>query len=321
MCRIPFTIQYTDAEGDVLQAAQGRYRLASSNDSWNIFQVNPSDPRTPDIIPLGTYSLQVRIQDTSSTWSNWFSSEFTVSENCHGCVAIPTANAGSNFVHQMNPVSAGATNTGTLNGGMSEHNATSFSSILWEVVEAPNGLDNGLGTYIYIHNPDLLVTTMGVTNNSVAVGLWRLRLTVMNDCGEVASDVVQITLQQETPNVGPTANAKADVSTTRSKVLLDGRDSYDLDGTIVSYKWRHLNGPPATFDDDDQEQTYANLTLNGTYQFELTVTDNDGDTGSDIIQVLKKENIGSGSCNCDPILACCKPCTTGAGFEPGPPCT
>lgn len=111
----------------------------------------------------------------------------------------PIANAGSNFTHQMNTVNAGTTNTGNIDGSLSEHNSNSFQLIVWDVVETPNNIDNGSGSYIFIQNPNQLTTTIVVTNNPVAVGLWKLSLTVTNDCGETATSIVEIILEQNNP--------------------------------------------------------------------------------------------------------------------------
>ena len=107
----------------------------------------------------------------------------------------PIANAGKDFTHLMNNVGSG-TNSGNINGSLSEHNANEFVSILWEVIDGPNGLENGSGSYIYIPNPNQLNTTIQVTNNPVARGQWKIRLTVTNDCGKTASDVIIVTLIQ-----------------------------------------------------------------------------------------------------------------------------
>ncbi|PTX62349.1 hypothetical protein C8N46_103449 [Kordia periserrulae] len=82
MCQISFTIQYADADGDTLQAAEGKYRLATSTGAWTSFVIDINDPKTPDITVLGDYDLEVRIQDTGNLWSDWYASSFKVSSDC-----------------------------------------------------------------------------------------------------------------------------------------------------------------------------------------------------------------------------------------------
>ncbi len=181
MCQIDFIIQHTDAEGDSIQSAEGRYRIASSTGAWTQFVINTISPKTPDITTIGSYTLEVRIQDAKGAWSDWFSSAFEVSENCNG----------------------------------------------------PS-------------------------------------------------------------NVGPRANAGSNQSTTGNKVTLNGSNSLDLDGTITSYFWKQLSGPMADITNTNIAQTIALLFTNGTYVFELTVTDNDGATDTDEVQVIKKSSSGGG---------------------------
>jgi len=74
MCQINFSIQYTDADGDTLQAAEGRYKLKSVATFSPVFNINLSNPKTPDIKVNGVYDLEVRVQDVKGLWSNWFTS-------------------------------------------------------------------------------------------------------------------------------------------------------------------------------------------------------------------------------------------------------
>lgn len=74
MCKIDFKIEYTDAEGNSLQAAEGRYKLKTATSFKPIFAINLTNPQTPDITVDGEYDLEVRVQDSSGLWSNWYTS-------------------------------------------------------------------------------------------------------------------------------------------------------------------------------------------------------------------------------------------------------
>jgi hypothetical protein len=85
----------------------------------------------------------------------------------------------------------------------------------------------------------------------------------------------------------PTANAGADqtIQLPVSNVSLSGSGT-DADGTVSSYAWSKLSGPaggsiasPAT------SNTGITGLVQGVYKFVLTVTDNQGVTGSDTVQV------------------------------------
>ena len=88
-------------------------------------------------------------------------------------------------------------------------------------------------------------------------------------------------------NNAPIANAGGDVSIPFpiSSFTLDGSLSLDSDGTIVSYLWTKVSGGTAIFNDANIVSPQVSSLVEGTYVFQLTVTDNDGATDSDTITV------------------------------------
>ncbi|MCU4672892.1 PKD domain-containing protein [Microbacterium fluvii] len=77
---------------------------------------------------------------------------------------------------------------------------------------------------------------------------------------------------QPPANVAPVA--RADAVCTGMSCHFDGRTSSDSDGTVSAYRWTFGDGETATTAEADHVYTTA-----GTYTAELTVTDDDGDTG------------------------------------------
>ncbi|RYY12269.1 MAG: PKD domain-containing protein, partial [Chitinophagaceae bacterium] len=68
--------------------------------------------------------------------------------------------------------------------------------------------------------------------------------------------------------------------------LLDGRQSADNDGSIVTYSWSVINGPPGSSllnPSKDTSTFVANAA--GTYTLRLTVTDNGGSSSADDVTV------------------------------------
>ncbi len=126
---------------------------------------------------------------------------------------------------------------------------------------------------------------------SLAVGTHTITLTVTDDDGATDTDQVQVpSLAPE--NELPVADAGPDQSVTdgddsgAEPVALDGTDSYDPDGSIVSWVWREGGTTLASG---------ANPTVSlavGTHTITLTVTDDDGATDTDQVQVqvLAPEN-------------------------------
>lgn len=90
-------------------------------------------------------------------------------------------------------------------------------------------------------------------------------------------------------NIAPTASAGADVAITlpTSSTSFSGSGN-DADGTISSYAWTQQSGPiTATITTPTTAGTgVTGLSSAGTYIFRLTVTDNNGGTGSDDVTVL-----------------------------------
>jgi hypothetical protein len=89
-------------------------------------------------------------------------------------------------------------------------------------------------------------------------------------------------------NKAPIALAGLDqvITLPTDSILLDGKQSSDPDGIISSYLWTKISGP-ASFTIVQQTDSITTLKtlVVGTYQFELTVTDNGGLSAKDTLQV------------------------------------
>jgi hypothetical protein len=90
-------------------------------------------------------------------------------------------------------------------------------------------------------------------------------------------------------NQAPVANAGADSSVDEgSAVTLDGSASTDPDGTITAYEWTQTSGTSVTLagaTTDMATFTAPMVVAAETLVFRLTVTDNDGATGTDSVSV------------------------------------
>jgi gliding motility-associated-like protein len=179
----------------------------------------------------------------------------------------PTANAGADVAITL------PTNTAVLSGSGSDPDG-SIASYLWEKLSGPSG-----GTLANETTPTL-------TLNSLAEGTYTFSLTVTDDKGFTDSDEVTVTVNAMAVNIPPLANAGADQSITlpTNSTILNGTGT-DADGTVSSYAWILVSGPSSTL----ANQNTANLSLSnlqaGSYVFRLTVTDNNGATGSDDVSL------------------------------------
>lgn len=112
-------------------------------------------------------------------------------------------------------------------------------------------------------------------------------LTLTNAAGQTASDSIAITVNRV--NELPVANAGVDQSTeSETEILLSGTASNDPDGTIQSYAWVQTSGDEVELTDADKATatfTAPVITEATTYEFELTVTDNNDATAKDKIVI------------------------------------
>lgn len=98
-------------------------------------------------------------------------------------------------------------------------------------------------------------------------------------------------------NNAPTANAGADQTITlpTSSTSLNGSGSTDSDGTIASYVWTMISGPSTSPNIDPSDTVSPNISglIEGTYVFQLVVTDNNGATGTDTVTIVVNPQGGS----------------------------
>ena len=88
-------------------------------------------------------------------------------------------------------------------------------------------------------------------------------------------------------NIPPVANAGGNKTITLpvNKITLAGSGT-DADGTIITYLWTKISGP-TSYSIVNAASPVTDVTglVQGIYQFELKVTDNNGAVGKDTMQV------------------------------------
>jgi lysophospholipase L1-like esterase len=114
-----------------------------------------------------------------------------------------------------------------------------------------------------------------------------------------AKPIIIQTNQSAPANEAPNSVAGSDQTITlpTSSVTLSGSGT-DADGTIASYQWTQVSGPnTANIYSASSASTLVDGLAQGTYVFRLTVTDDDGATDFDDVQIT----VNAGSSNQPPV--------------------
>ncbi len=211
----------------------------------------------------GVYQFELRVTDNSGA-TDTDTMQVTVNPAVN---QAPTANAGLNQNITL-PV-----NTVSLNGSGSDPDGN-ISAFLWRKISGP--------TTFTITNTTAATTS--VTN--LTQGVYQFELRVTDNSGATDTDTLQVTVNPAANQV-PTANAGLDQSITLpvNTITLSGSGT-DPDGTIASYSWVKISGPASgTITNASNATTTVTGLVQGLYQFQLTVTDNNGATDTDVMQV------------------------------------
>ena len=230
------------------------------------FSINSPTQALTSITNLvqGVYVFRLTVTDNSGATADAF---VTINVNI-APNQVPVANAGSDQTIIL-PV-----NTVSLSGSATDPDG-SIVSYLWTKISGP-------ATYTIV-SPAQAQTVI----NNLVQGVYVFRLTATDNSGATADAFVTITVNAA-PNLPPVASAGSDriITLPTNSLTLAGSGS-DNDGTIVAYQWNKISGPAQfVILTPTQAQTLVNNLVQGTYQFELRVTDNQGSTGRDTVTVI-----------------------------------
>jgi dienelactone hydrolase len=215
----------------------------------------------------GSYSFELTVTDNDGATA---ADRVTVNVS-KAANRQPTANAGANKDITL-PV-----NSVWLDGSSSSDPDGSISSYTWTKISGPAG-----GAISNSKNKTTNIT-------GLVAGSYEYQLTVADNEGATASDRVTITVHPEPRvNKSPVAITSADqrIELPLNQLYINGRSSYDPDGSIAAYAWKQVSGPStAAIAHADWTETLVSGLKQGTYVFELKVTDNDGATATDRITI------------------------------------
>ena len=211
----------------------------------------------------GVYQFQLQVTDNNGAVGTDIM-QVTVNEPVN---IPPVANAGSDQAITLPIDSVTLLGSGTDADGI-------VVGYLWTKISGPATFNNV--------NPTLPSTTI----TGLVQGVYLFELQVTDDNGATSGDTVQVTVNAAT-NIPPVANAGPDQTITLpvNSITLSGSGS-DVDGTVAGYSWAKISGPSG-YNIVNANSAGTNVTglVQGVYQFVLKVTDNNGASGTDTIQV------------------------------------
>src|ERR1019366_4376852 len=204
----------------------------------------------------GVYLFQLQVTDNNGATGTGV---MQVTVNAAASIP-PVANAGVNQLITL-PVDSVA-----LSGSGSDSDGT-VVSYLWTKISGPSS-----GT---ITNDTLATTAVA----GLVQGVYLFQLQITDNNGATGTDVIQGTVNAAA-DIPPVANAGPNQTITlpADSVTLSGSGS-DADGTVVSYLWTKISGPSSgTITSPGSATTSVSGLVQGSYQFQLQVTDNLGAT-------------------------------------------
>ncbi len=162
-----------------------------------------------------------------------------------------------------------------MNGSGIDPDGT-ITAYLWTKIAGP-----AAGT---ITNANAAATTV----TGLVQGVYSFQLRVTDNSGATGTDIMQVIVNAAAPptNQAPVAHAGADSSIylPDNTMPLFGSGT-DADGTIVGYNWVVLSGPSHVLTTSYNPAANLYDLHQGVYIIELTVTDNNGATGKDTVQI------------------------------------
>ncbi len=257
--------------------------LISGQGSVIISNANTATPNVTGLVP-GTYVFQLTVTDNSGATN---SAQVTVTVNPASTLPNqnPVANAGNNLT-----ITAPVNNV-TLNGSSSFDPDGTIQGYLWSEVSGPS--------IAIISNTGSVSPTV----SGLVVGVYVFQLKVTDNDGATNTDKVTITVLADVNKLSLPPVAVAGSDTTiylpANTYTLNGQQSYDPDGTIVSYQWKEISGPntAGSTSMNNVQVDLSNMQA-GSYEFQLTVTDNQGNSSTSTVKVL----VDDASAQADQIL-------------------
>ncbi len=182
----------------------------------------------------------------------------------------PVANAGTSKTITL------PTSSVNLDGTKSYDPDGTIASYSWTQVSGPSNATLGGAT------------TATPSVSSLSAGQYVFMLTVTDNSGATSTAQVKVTVNAAA-NINPIANAGAGQTITLpvDSVTLDGSASLPGSGTLTAFSWTKISGPASySISQATGVTTLVNGLVQGSYTFQLTVTNSTGNKASDTVTIL-----------------------------------
>ncbi len=248
----------SDPDGTIASYAWSR---VSGPTTYTLGSANAATTTLTNLVQ-GTYVFRLTVTDNGGATAT---ATVTVTVNA-AANQPPTANAGNNITLTL------PTNSTTLIGSGTDADGT-IAGYAWTRISGP-------ATYT-LGNANAATTSL----SNLVQGTYTFRLMVTDNNGATGTDDVTITVNAAA-NQPPSANAGNNIVLTlpANSTTLSGSGT-DPDGTIAGYAWSKVSGPAYTMGSPNAATTTLTNLVQGVYVFRLTVTDNNGATGTDDVTV------------------------------------
>lgn len=281
-------------------------------DGWNPQALNPADNKNYKFIVVSPQA------PTASGWSYSYQhvkyilpdvlKRYRIDSNRVYISGLSAGGAGtwscvtndSSFTKKIAaiiPVSAAAVNNPPVEYPNIQYISGKYGVSVWTICGTQDAFYSIAQTYVGLINnatpkPVVPAVVTGVPNYGHSSDLWNMVYGAAWKSNVFNHNIYEWMLQYQRNlgakvNLPPLVNAGTDktIKLPTNAVTLSG-SATDADGSIASYAWAKIAGPTQfSIVSASQATTAVNNLVAGTYQFELTATDNGGAKGKDTVVV------------------------------------
>jgi len=150
----------------------------------------------------------------------------------------------------------------------------------------PNG-DELTYQWSKVEGPDVSLPSLNTQDIRVTFhNSGQYIFSVTSSDGENTSSPDKVIVNVNSINHAPTANAGQDRDVSiDDKVVLDGSNSSDPDGDVMTYSWEQVSGPAVELHDANAARPWFDACEEGTLTFQLTVSDQEVASIPDTVQI------------------------------------